>query len=271
MEVTPQVFERYRFERNNDLRRNFERLFDKLISKYNTLHKHVLYKKISKMSFISKNTDEHTILSILNKLSPLNVLELRQKIMARCTSCNAANFIQQTLDYASNASLDPSVLEAMISEFAEHIEEPTVLRTLLHNYIWKYFDTVNDIKDHAASEKYGEFVDRHTTQTRLIRMMCMIIELCTSKTLEMHCPLDLLQFFDRIRFGLKEHLELGMENVCRVYVECLHTMLEQIRVRALLKDYVMRLHDMNIEAYYSRIPNQLRFRIYDIFDLIKKN
>ena len=108
-------FEALRKERDAEMAHSFRDRFNQMVSKYDTLCRTgMVYKKMSKVSFIEKTSGVGSILSTLNKLTPSNAAALSDKIVFKCNASNVIDMISQILSYGSNAEVNHDVLTTIV-------------------------------------------------------------------------------------------------------------------------------------------------------------
>ena len=264
-------------ERNPELQKSFQTKFDSLVRKYETLHKNVMYKKVNKVSLIQKPVDTNNILSVLNKLTEQNSDNLIPKIMARCTPSNAASFVEQTLKYASGCMLSPKTLERLITHFVKVSDKngrwDEMVVAKLNGYIYNFMDRISCLDAVASNERYGEFLDRNVENSHIYGSLQMIIQLCTSESLAPMCECSVAHVFRWLIHKLKENISSSADNMKQALIECIFQMVSKESVMTHLKIHLKEYDSMQFDQHYSSLSNKLKFRIYDINDLIamKKN
>ena len=267
----PSDFDAYRDQRNHELQLKFSRTFDGLVGKYATLHKSVMYKKINKVSFIAKQTNTNSILSVLNKLTNWNVDSLSDKIIARCNESNVGNLVEQTLEYASNSTIRASILETLLIGFLREYPENQDIKEKIQPYMDRFLTNFDTCKSTETNENYEAFLDRTVCNNRIKGAARMVTTICISEHLSALYDKDIVFLLDRMMEKLNDALDPGVdENLRSMLMECMLIMMENRLVQTSIKSWILRFKEVGFERRLDNLSNKHRFQMYDIFEMIEK-
>lgn len=268
---SPSDFDAYRDERNPELQLKFSRTFDGLVGKYATLHKNVMYKKISKVSFITKQTNTNSILSVLNKLTNWNVDALSEKIMARCNESNVGDLVEQTLEYASNSTIRSSILETLLIGFVREYPDNDDIKNKIQTYVDRFLENFDTCKSTQTNENYEAFLDRTVANNRIKGSARMVTTICVSQHLSVLYDKDVVFLLDQIMEKLNNALEHGVEeNLRSMLMECMLIIIEDRLVQTNIKHWIVRFKEYDFGGRLGDLSNKHRFQMYDILETTEK-
>ena len=267
----PSDFEAFRDKRNPELEQKFSRIFDGLVGKYATLHKNVMYKKINKVSFITKQTNTNSILSVLNKLTNWNATALSEKIMARCNESNVADLVQQTLEYASNSTIHASILETLLIGFVREYPDNEEIQEKIQMYIVRFLENFDTCKSTQDNENYEAFLDRTVANNRVKGTARMVTTICVSQELSRFYENDICYLLDQIVEKIDKAICPGVdENLRSLLMECVLIIIEDRSVQINMEACIRRFKEYGFESRLHALSNKHRFQMYDIFEAIEK-
>lgn len=264
-------FEKFRHQRNVELERRFSRIFDGLIGKYATLHKHVMYKKINKVSFINKQTNNNSILSVLNKLTNSNANSLSDKIMARCNQNNVSDLVHQTLDYASSSTINASILETLLVGFIREYPDNDGIRYEIQEYVVRFLENFDLYQTAKQDENYEDFLDRTVSNNRIKGAAKMVTSICLSEKLSMMYDRNITHVFVQLVNKIDKILNTEVDdNSKSLLIECLLIIMQDVRVHSQIEEGLAHFKSCDFQNRVTSISNKHRFQMYDVFETIEK-
>ena len=267
----PSDFDAFRDKRNPELQQKFSRTFDGLVGKYATLHKNVMYKKISKVSFITKQTNTNSILSVLNKLTNWNAKSLSDKIMARCNESNVADLVEQTLEYASNSTIHSSILETLLVGFVREYPDNGEILEKIQMYVVHFLENFDQCKNTQQHENYGAFLDRTVANNRVKGTARMVTTICVSSELSRLYDKDVVflldQIVDKIDIAISQEVD---DNLKGLLMECMLIIIQDRLVQSKMSTCIVRFRNCRFDLRLDLLSNKHRFQMYDIFETMEK-
>ena len=267
----PEDFEKFRNKRNAELEQRFSRIFESLVDKYATLHKNVMYKKTSKMSFIKKRSDNNSILSVLNKLTNANAAALSEKIMARCNGENVAILVEQTLDYASSSTIDACILETLLVGFMQSYPENKDIRDKIEGYVSRFLNNFELCDSLKQDENYEDFLHRNVQNNRIKGAAKMISVICASEGISCMYEGNICQLMGKLTARIDRALQQRTDdNLTTLLMECVLIMLKEPRLHSSMDSGIEDFGSYQFDTRAGVLSNKHRFLMYDIFEAIKK-
>lgn len=267
----PEDFEKFRNKRNAELEQRFSRIFESLVYKYATLHKNVMYKKTNKMSFIRKQSNNNSILSVLNKLTNSNATSLSEKIMARCNTENVALLVQQTLEYASNSTIDACILETLLVGFMQSYPDNEEIREEIEQYVNRFFNNLELCEGVKQDENYEDFLHRNVRNNRIKGAAKMISVICASEGLSYMYEGNICHLVGKLAARIDKVLEQRTEdNLTSLLMECLLIMIKERRLHSSMQSAIEEFRSYEFRTRIEAVSNKHRFLMYDIFEAIEK-
>lgn len=264
-------FEKFRHQRNVELERRFSRIFDGLIGKYATLHKHVMYKKINKVSFINKQTNNNSILSVLNKLTNSNANSLSDKIMARCNQSNVSDLVRQTLDYASSSTINASILETLLVGFIREYPGNDGIRYEIQQYVVRFLENFDLYQSTKQDENYEDFLDRTVSNNRVKGAAKMVTSICLSEQLRLIYDGTITRVFVQLVNKIDKILNTEADdNSKSLLIECLLILLQDVRGHSQIEEGLTHFKGCEFESRVKSVSNKHRFQMYDVFETVEK-
>lgn len=264
------LFESLRHLRDMEMARSFRERFDKIVQKYDTLCRSngMVYKKMSKVTFIEKTGGVASILSTLNKLTPSNADVLSNKIVFKCTQNNLIDMINQILSYGSNAEVNHDVLVAIVVRLSErhtHLAHDT--KNTFDNYYRTFignFDTTDGTV--SANDDYGGFLDQNVRTSRIKGSLCMLVALASNPATALLMRHTLNDLFRFLTTRLDEVFVSPDEILKCLLTDCIYIIVASPHSRKLVD--LQQLHDIDFHSRFQNTSNRHRFRMYDIFDIL---
>lgn len=262
-------FEALRKERDAEMAHSFRERFNQMVSKYDTLCRTgMVYKKMSKVSFIEKTGGVASILSTLNKLTPSNAVALSDKIVFKCNASNVIDMISQILSYGSNAEVNHDVLTSIVVSLSQrHLDLSTDMRRVFDEY---HHTFLQHFRSAAPVEQndYGGFLDRNVLVSRIKGSLRMIVALgCNPKCARL-MSYTVNTVFQFLVDQLHERFVAEDEALKCLLTDCLHIMVST--PNALHHVDLSTFRSADFPSRYHLTTNRHRFRMYDIFEIVDR-
>ena len=266
-------FEALRKERDAEMAHSFRDRFNQMVSKYDTLCRTgMVYKKMSKVSFIEKTGGVGSILSTLNKLTPSNAVALSDKIVFKCNASNVIDMISQILSYGSNAEVNHDVLTSIVVSLSmRHADLKPRMQHVFDEYYDKFvqhFQSVVPVSSPAPRDQtdYEGFLDQNVLASRIKGSLRMMVAMgCNPKCAQfMKYTVD-----DVFRFLVERLDELFVteyETPKCLLTDCLYIVVSTPNARSHID--LNKLRSVDFPSRYHLTTNRHRFRMYDIFDIV---
>ena len=260
------------------LHSNFEKKFNLILAKFDSLSKHSQYKKIQKVSFIQNNENkEDNILVMMNKLTPMNFNTISEKLVMQVSNQNIISFIKQILIYSSKLEINTQFLWVLIVNLCSNIklseENIQQINIMLQNYIDEFIKTF-DIhkKNDLTHEQYGEFVDRLRGNKEVLNRLNLIICILEStklpffkRKIDMNCLLIILM--DKLIQIINNNIN---ENLCFVLLECILVLIPHEILKKNPFAYKKFKNTFDSSIFRNKLSNKNRFKLLDILDVVNK-
>lgn len=263
-------FEELRLARDEDLHRSFRNKFEKMVMKYETLCRNgVVYKKMSKMSFIEKTNNAMSVLSTLNKLTVSNADALADKIVFKCSAANVVDIISQVITYGSNADVNHRVLVSIVERLSErHADMKERMQPIFEEYYRAFkgkFDT-----SRAKSDNYEGFLDQNVHASRVKGTLRMLIELGCSESCARIMSFTLHDVCVFLIDQLDATFLLSDDTWKCLITDCIYILVSAKRARDRIRAAVDLFLGHDFQSRFSITSNRHRFKMYDIYDVVDK-
>jgi hypothetical protein len=263
---------------DSSLRKQFEKKFNHILTKFDSLSKNSQYKKIQKVSFIKQTNDkdkEDNILVMMNKLTPSNFATISEKLVIQVSNQNILSFISQILSYSSKLEINTEYLWILIVNLCSGLvlsqENMSAIEDQLQTYIDDFIKTFDIHKKNDLShEEYSDFVNRLKENKEIISKLNLIICMLQSsklnffkRKLDINCLLLILM--DRLIQIINNNVN---ENLCFVLLECILVLIPHETLKKNPFTYKKFKNTFDASVYVSKLNNKNRFKLMDILDYI---
>jgi hypothetical protein len=260
------------------LHSNFEKKFNQILAKFDSLSKHSQYKKIQKVSFIqSSENKEDNILVMMNKLTPTNFNTISEKLVIQVSNHNIISFVEQILIYSSKLEINTQFLWSLIVNLCSNTtlseENKEQINIMMQNYIDEFLNTF-DIhkKNDLTHEQYGEFVNRLRENKEVINRLNLVVCILESSKLEffkrkidINCLLIILM--DKLIQIINNNIN---ENLCFVLLECILLLIPHEMLRKNPFAYKKFKNTFDSSVFKKKLSNKNRFKLQDIIDFVNR-
>lgn len=264
---------------DTNLHRSFEKKFNTILSKFDSLSKHTHYKKIQKVSFIENNDTEDNILVMLNKLTPLNFKTISEKLIMQVTSSNISSFVRQILSYSSRQEVNCEFLWILIVNLCSitnllSIDIETDINNQINTYINDFIKTFNINKQtDLSSEEYSDFVNRLSENKAVINTLKLVIHILESQKLTFlnrQIDINILHtiLIDRLMQIINNDFN---DNLCFVLLESIMVLTPHEILAKNPFAYRKFKNTFGCNAIITKLSNKNRFKLMDIIDHIDKH
>lgn len=265
--------------RNEKLHETFNKKFQSILTKFESLSKSNAYKKIQKTNFLKIEQNEDKILNLLNKLTNKNYETIQQKIALKISTSNAVEYVNQILQYVSKSNVSPEYLWLIIKTIYNNEELSKLIREDIVLIIKEYISTFMKLYDTKRSnscevEGYLEFLERNQANTTVFSNMKMICEILNDKGAQLlSLNYDMNIIFNILMDRLYQMIydESNNENSIYVILECIHIIIPSKQIQNNPYAYKRFLNYFSNETLQKKLKNKLRFKLYDIIDYLNQN
>ncbi|QOI90280.1 hypothetical protein QKU58_gp051 [Pyramimonas orientalis virus] len=267
---------------NNEFYESFNKRFQYILRKFESLSKTNHYKKVQKANIIVvPNASDDTILNLLNKISCQNFEVISQKISLKITEKNILKFVDQIFTYVEKSNANSESLWKLIKlleshHFANQLTKEIIqakLKDFFDNFV-KLFDVVDNSTQCNTKEEYIDFVERNENNGIIISKMKLIYTILLdvnvfNLTYDVNVLFNI--FISRLNKLVNSDNHQNTENITFILLECFSIIIKNRNICGNPYAFKRFLNDFDNDDIKKRMKNKIRFKLMDIIDSIKKH